>query len=78
MLKKNMLKHLGNLDHNVAIHKAKVGDVAQFGIACDVTGSMRTDYHTLRTFLNSKSFEDALLQFSGILQIKIWRFREVK
>lgn len=52
MLKKNMLKDVGNLDLNVPINKAKVGDVAQFGIACDVAGSMRTDYHTLRTFLN--------------------------
>ena len=52
MRKKNTLKDVGNLDLNVPINKAKVRDVAQFGIVCDVTGSMRTDYHTLRTCSN--------------------------
>lgn len=45
-----MLKHVGNLDLNVPINKAKVRDIAQVGIACDIAGSIIKNYHTLITF----------------------------
>lgn len=73
-----MLKHVGNLDHNVAIHKAKVGDVIAQAFACDAE-QLRTDDSHTRTFLNSSLLKMpyfSFLEFSKYKDMEVQRLND--